>query len=88
LRVITDRELQDNCAELLRAVRTGEIIQVTSYGSAAAILIPPSLTPYERLVAVGKVRVPDGQQVDLRRISRMRAGSSSAEIITDTRGRY
>ena len=88
MRVITDRELRDNSAELLRAVQAGEIIQVTSHGSAAAILIPPSLTPYERLVAVGKVRVPDGQQIDLRRISRMRAGSSSAEIITDARGRY
>jgi prevent-host-death family protein len=86
VRVITHRELRNNSSEVLRAVQAGEIIEVTNHGSAAAILVPPSLTPYERLVAAGKVREPGDRQVDLRRIPRTRPGPTTAEIIADLRG--
>lgn len=86
VRVITHRELRNNSSEVLRAVQAGEIIEVTNHGSAAAILVPPSLTPYERLVAAGKVRVPESRDVDLRRIPRTRPGRTTAEIIADLRG--
>jgi hypothetical protein len=46
-----------------------------------------SLTPYDRLVAAGKVREPrEDQPVDLRSIRRVTATVSSAEIIADVRG--
>jgi prevent-host-death family protein len=86
IRVITHRELRNNSSEVLRAVQGGEIIEVTNHGSAAAILVPPSLTPYERLVAAGKVREPLGQQVDLRRIRRTRSATTTGELIADLRG--
>jgi prevent-host-death family protein len=86
VRVITHRELRNNSSEVLRAVQAGEIIEVTNHGSAAAILVPPSLTPYERLVAAGKVREPGGRHVDLRRIQRTRSEQATAELIADLRG--
>lgn len=87
MRTITHRELRNNSAEVLRAVGTGETIEVTNHGEVAAVLIPPSLTPYERLLAAGKVREPRRDPpVDLRRIRRVAATGSSAEIIADLRG--
>ena len=86
IRVITHRELRNNSSEVLRAVQAGEIIEVTNHGSAAAILVPPSLTPYERLVAAGKVREPEDRKVDLRRIPRTRSEQTTAELLADLRG--
>jgi len=44
-------------------------------------------TPYERLVAAGKVREPvSDRPVDLRSIRRVTAPVSSEEIIADVRG--
>jgi prevent-host-death family protein len=87
VRTISHRELRNNSAEVLRAVGAGEVIEVTNHGQVAAVLVPPSLTPYERLVAAGKVREPrKDRQVDLRKIRRVTASVSSEEIIADLRG--
>jgi prevent-host-death family protein len=85
MRVITHRELRNNSSEILRAVQAGEIIEVTNHGTPAAILVPPALTPYERLLAAGKVRVIEGPRVNLRRIPRARQSLTTAEIIADLR---
>lgn len=86
MRTISHRELRNNSAEILRAVGAGEIIEVTNHGEVAAVLVPPSLTPYERLVAAGKVRQPVEPAVDLRRIRRVKSSRTTAEIIADIRG--
>jgi prevent-host-death family protein len=86
VRVISHRELRNNSTEVLRAVRAGEIIEVTNRGEIAAVLVPPSLTPYERLVAAGKVRQASGRDVDLRQIPRGKSSATTAEIIGDLRG--
>ena len=87
MRTISHRELRNNSAEVLRAVGAGETIEVTNHGEVAAVLVPPSLTPYERLLVAGKVREPrQDPAVDLRCIRRVAAAGSSAEIIADLRG--
>ena len=87
MRTISHRELRNNSAEVLRAVGAGEMIEVTNHGEVAAVLVPPFLTPYERLVAAGKVREPrQDRPVDLRSIRRVAAPESSTEIIADVRG--
>ena len=87
MRTISHRELRNNSAEVLRAVGAGETIEVTNHGEVAAVLMPPALTPYERLVAAGKVRQPRRDPpADLRSIRRVSAPVSSAEIIADIRG--
>jgi prevent-host-death family protein len=86
VRTISHRELRNNSAEILREVLAGEIIEVTNHGEVAAVLVPPSLTAYERLVAAGKVRPPAEGSVDLRLVPRVRSTATTAEIIADVRG--
>ena len=87
MRTISHRELRNSSSEVLRAVSAGETIEVTNHGEVAAVLVPPSLTPYERLVAAGKVRPPrEERRVDLRKIRRVTSPVSSEEIIADVRG--
>lgn len=87
MRTISHRELRNNSAEVLRAVGAGETIEITNHGEVAAVLVPPALTAYERLVAAGKVREPRAdRRVDLRSIHRVVAPVSSGEIIADVRG--
>jgi prevent-host-death family protein len=87
VRTISHRELRNNSSEVLRAVSAGEMIEVTNHGEVAAVLMPPSLTPYERLAAAGKVRGPaTDRRVDLRRVRRITVPMSSSEIIADVRG--
>jgi prevent-host-death family protein len=86
MRTISHRELRNNSSEILRDVLAGEIIEVTNHGEVSAVLVPPSLTPYERLLAAGKVRLPEDSSVDLRRITRVRSSLRTADIIADVRG--
>jgi prevent-host-death family protein len=87
MRTISHRELRNNSSEILRAVSAGETIEVTNHGEVAAVLVPPALTVYERLVFAGKVRAPQpDRQVDLRNIPRITAPVPSGQIIADLRG--
>jgi prevent-host-death family protein len=86
VRTISHRELRNNSSEILRDVLAGEIIEVTNHGEVAAVLVPPSFTAYERLLAAGKVRPPADRSIDLRRLPRVRSSSTAADIIADVRG--
>lgn len=86
MRTISHRELRNSSAKVLRDVQAGEIIEVTNHGEVAAVLVPPSLAPFERLVAAGKVRPPLDRSVDLRRLRRSQSASTTAEILADVRG--
>lgn len=84
---ITHRELRNHSSEVLRRVAAGEVIEVTNHGRVAAVLVPPSRTPVERLVDAGKVRpAATDRTVDLRRLPRTRAGATTREILDDLRG--
>jgi prevent-host-death family protein len=86
MRTISHRELRNNSSEILRDVPAGEIIEVTNNGEVSAVLVPPSFTPYERLLATGKARLPVDSSIDLRRIPRVRSSLRTADIIADVRG--
>ena len=89
MRTISHRELRNSSAKVLRDVQAGEIIEVTNHGEVAAVLVPPSLAPFERLVGAGKVRPPLDRSVDLRRLRRLRrskSASTTTEILADVRG--
>ncbi len=87
MRSIPHRELRNESSRILDDVKNGEVIEVTNHGVPVAVLMPPSMRPYDRLVAAGKIRVagPD-VEVDLRRIVRRRASSTTADILDDVRG--
>ncbi|HVX22985.1 MAG TPA: type II toxin-antitoxin system prevent-host-death family antitoxin [Acidimicrobiales bacterium] len=87
MRTISHRELRNNSSEVLRQVRSGEIVEVTNHGEVTAVLVPPSTTVFERLVAAGKVRRPDpGRVVDLRRVRRVTSQVPTAELLAEVRG--
>lgn len=87
MRTISHRELRNHSSEVLRAVSGGETIEVTNHGEVAAVLVPPTLDPYERLVAAGKVQEPRrDRKVDLRRVARAVAPAPTADILADLRG--
>ncbi|TFD50259.1 type II toxin-antitoxin system prevent-host-death family antitoxin [Cryobacterium frigoriphilum] len=44
-RTIAHRDLRNNSAEVLRAVRDGETVQVTNHGEVVAVLSPPPVPP-------------------------------------------
>ena len=53
---ISQREMRNNSAEVLRRVAGGETILVTNNGQPAALLSPPPASRYEQLVATGVIR--------------------------------
>lgn len=57
MRRIAHRELRNNSSQILAEVKNGAIIEVTNHGEVVAVLVPPAATPYERLVAAGKVQL-------------------------------
>jgi prevent-host-death family protein len=85
VRTISHRELRNTSSKVLRDVQAGEIIEVTTHGEVAAVLVPPALAPYEHLVAAGKVRPPSDRSVDLRCLRRSTSTSTTAEMIADVR---
>ena len=47
LSTIAHRDLRNNSAEALRAVRDGETLQVTNHGEVVAVLSPPPAAPLD-----------------------------------------
>ena len=47
---IPHRELRNQSSKILERVKNGETIDVTNNGEIAATLIPPSSSPFERLL--------------------------------------
>lgn len=87
MRTISHRELRNNSSQILRDVSRGEIIHVTNHGEVAAVLIPPSLTSYERLLAAAKIRLPSADKsIDVHRLDRAKSYRTTREMIDDLRG--
>lgn len=86
MRTIPHRELRNNSSRILDEVKNGEIIEVTNHGEVVAVLIPPSASAYERLVAAGKVRLamPGGRRfADL---TARRTERDALEVLAEMRG--
>lgn len=83
---ISQREMRNNSAEVLRRVAGGESLLVTNNGQPAALLSPPPSTRYEQLVATGVIRravrpldvqlLPEPVEID---------GPSSEELLAELR---
>ncbi len=59
MRSIPHRELRNDSARILAAVKAGEMIQVTNGGEVAAILVPPHVSRLDLLRLAGKLTVPE-----------------------------
>ena len=83
---IPHRELRNQSSKILERVKNGETIDVTNNGEVAATLIPPTVSPFERLLLAGSVRPAATQPVDFQLFRRVRSDAGSAEILADLRG--
>ncbi|WP_461189409.1 type II toxin-antitoxin system Phd/YefM family antitoxin [Arthrobacter sp. Z4-13] len=83
---IPHRELRNQSSKILERVKNGETIDVTNNGEITATLIPPSASPFERLLLAGQVRPARTAPVDFRALPRVSSEASTAEILDDLRG--
>jgi prevent-host-death family protein len=83
---IPHRELRNQSSKILERVKNGETIDVTNNGEIAATLIPPSSSPFERLLLAGQVRPASNVAVDFQVLMRVATATSTAEILADLRG--
>jgi prevent-host-death family protein len=83
---IPHRELRNQSSKILERVKNGETIDVTNNGEVTATLIPPSASPFERLLLAGQVRPARVAPVDFRTLPRIPIDGSTAEILDDLRG--
>ena len=81
---IPHRQLRNESSKILERVKNGETIDVTNNGEIAATLIPPSASPFERLLLAGQVRAAG--PVDFSTLPRVTLESSTEEILDDLRG--
>jgi prevent-host-death family protein len=86
MRRIAHRELRNNSSQILDEVRNGEIIEVTNHGEVVAVLIPPAATPYELLVAAGKVRVSRPGANTFSSIRARRTDRDALDVLSEMRG--
>ncbi|MGF4045362.1 type II toxin-antitoxin system Phd/YefM family antitoxin [Paenarthrobacter nitroguajacolicus] len=83
---IPHRELRNQSSKILERVKNGEVIDVTNNGEVAATLIPPSASPFERLLQAGSVRPASETPVDFTILPRISSDITTADILADLRG--
>lgn len=84
---IPHRQLRNESSKILERVKNGEILDVTNNGEVSATLIPPSSSPFERLLLAGAVRpAASTGPVDFTLLARTRLDESSGDILDDLRG--
>jgi antitoxin (DNA-binding transcriptional repressor) of toxin-antitoxin stability system len=88
MRTVTHREMRNNSAEILRAVASGETIQITNNGVLAAIIAPPGPAVLADLVAAGHARAATRPPSSLKDLKRHRSRQPTRELLEDVRGRW
>ncbi|AXJ10257.1 type II toxin-antitoxin system Phd/YefM family antitoxin [Arthrobacter sp. PM3] len=83
---IPHRELRNQSSRILERVKNGETIEVTNNGEVAAVLIPPSSSPFERLLLAGQIRPASPGAVDFQSLARIRSADTTADILAAVRG--
>jgi prevent-host-death family protein len=82
---VSQREMRNRSAELLRRVADGESVLVTNGGVPAAVIVPASAGVRERLVAAGRLRVGTG--LDMEALpAPVSAAVSTEDVLAEDRG--
>lgn len=85
MRTIPHRELRNNSSKVLAEVKAGETIAVTNHGEISAILVPPTTSKYDQMVAAGLV-TPATKPGNAHRIKRIKSGPKSIDVLGELRG--
>ena len=86
---ISHHELRSQSSKILERVKNGETIDAVHNGEISATLVPPSASPFERLLRAGEVRRPatDGP-IDFPTLPRVSSATNTADTLDDLRGDY
>ena len=85
MRTIPHRELRNNSSKILADVKAGETIAVTNNGEVTAILVPPTASKFDQLIAAGRV-TPARNPGHAREIKRVKSKLRSIDVLDDLRG--
>jgi prevent-host-death family protein len=85
MKTISARELHNKTGQILGRVKTGESIEVVSDGELLATLIPPSTSPFERLLRAGHVRLATTEPFDFGALPRITSEASIVQMQNDVR---
>lgn len=85
MRTISHRELRNDSARILREVQAGESMEITNHGEVVALIVPVPADTRERLIRSGELR-PARSRPDFANLERVRAATSSLEVLDDLRG--
>lgn len=88
MKFVSQRQMRNQSAELLRAVEAGESFTVTNHGKPVAIVSPYSerQSPLELARSLGQTRPAQTSLSTLRRIARQRVDITSTELLRESRG--
>ena len=82
---VTRTELNQQTARVLARVAAGERLTITDRGRAVAELIPPHTSPWDELVAAGKV-LPARSSGPVTLLPPLELDTTVDEILRDLRG--
>lgn len=85
METISQREMRNNSAEVLRRVAAGESFLVTNGGVPAAVISPPPASTSEALVASGRLTLGSGLNLD-ELPTPVESSLSSTEVLDEDRG--
>lgn len=87
VRCSAHRELRNDSSQILAEVKGGAIIEITNHGDVVAVLVPPTATPYERLVAAGKVQLAKPDRVgNFSDIAPSHSARDPLDVLSELRG--
>ena len=85
MRTIAHRELRNESSKILDEVSKGGVVQVTNHGEIVALIVPPTTSRYDLLVAAGKIRPGDHTDQPWSAISAVGLEQDSIEALDELR---
>jgi len=85
MRTIAHRELRNESSKILHEVSKGGVIQVTNHGKVVALIVPPTSSRYELLVAAGTIHPATHADAPWSAIESHELGEDSVEVLDELR---
>jgi len=85
MKTIAHRELRNESSKILDEVSKGAVIQVTNHGKVVALIVPPTSSRYELLVAAGKIRPGDHAEAPWAAIPKVELVEDSSAVLDELR---
>lgn len=78
-------ELNQQTGRVLRRVQSGESLIVTDHGRPVAMLVPAPTSRFDRMVALGQIRLPKGDGWDLLEVEAVTRSERLDDVLAELR---